>query len=253
MRVSPRHPGPSPARNSPVSATAPSRRVSTLFPPDAGRASFPTAARGAGRAKIEHGLRPNINPARPPCSTASSHAQPSAAPAPPGRSIRATTFAHGPVRCHRGAITHSILHPRVRGITGPLYELVPRQSAGALASASVRVLRGSTSPTRCFSKPRADRARAAAAHVSGWGRSAQCRPLRACAGAACRRRRCANSSAPIGVSRRRTVSSTSPCSRHAIRDVLNRTAAAPGWRLLRPLKVVDRELPRKGGRKSSKR
>ena len=68
-----------------------------------------------------------------------------------------------------------------------------------------------------------------------------CRRSPACAGAACRRRRCANSSARIGVAKANSIVDIAMFE-HAIREVLNRTALRR-MAVLRPLKVVIENYP----------
>ena len=68
-----------------------------------------------------------------------------------------------------------------------------------------------------------------------------CRRWRACAGAACRRRRCAISCA-ASASREPTAWSTSRMFEHAVRDVLNQTAPRR-MAVLRPLKLVIENYP----------
>ena len=100
------------------------------------------------------------------------------------------------------------LHARIRGSPAAL-RLVPRQPAGAVAAASVRV-RAAQSHLHGAVEARADRA-GARRPCRRAGTIRACRRLRGCAGAACRRRRCAISSS-ASASPRPTASSMSACS-----------------------------------------
>ena len=100
------------------------------------------------------------------------------------------------------------LHARIRGPPAAL-RLVPREPAGAVAAAAIRV-RAAQSHLHGAVEARADRAGARRPRRR-LGRSAHADARRACAAAACRRRRCAISSS-ASASPRPTAWSTSACS-----------------------------------------
>ena len=161
------------------------------------------------------------------------------------RSTRCTTSRTALVGRDRGH--HALaLHARVRR-PPPALRLGPR--------------RRSTLPQP---RPRADRvrarerlahrdeqARAPAARRGGararLGRPAHADARRACAAAATRPRRSARFWTEIGVARRDNLIELARLEA-AVREELNRTRAARAWRVLRPLKARDRELP--GGREA---
>ncbi len=147
-------------------------------------------------------------------------------------------FRPRPVRRDRGHHPFA-LHAGVRGSPAAV-RLVDRASAGAVAPAPVRIRPPQPQLHRAV-QARADRAGARQA-MSPAGTIRACRRWPGCAGAACRRRRCANSSRRIGVARGQQHRRCRACS--STRSATCSTATAlRRMAVLRPLKLVIENYP----------
>ena len=165
-----------------------------------------------------------------PARRASAHRQPS------GASIRATISPTASRTPSRASPTRSARsNSRITGRSTTGSSTICRCRRVRINTSS----RGSISPTRCCRSACSPNWCAAAMSTAGTIRA--CRRWRACAGAACRRRRSAISSS-ASASPRPTASSTSAMLEFSIREHLNRTAQRR-MAVLRPLKIVIENYP----------